>query len=233
MNVNVRGNLAPGCRLQFDELETYEERRRERPVTFPIILETQSRFIIWGESAELAPKGRMSKRRIQAIENEVERYGPRKTRSNTAVRRTLERAAALTRGHLQIFIQSDEKLSYPKLIQDAFPGKPVIHQTTNSKLIRNIKNPLSPINQTEAVARDLLGRLRRDSWLVSKKRRYLDHAFQAFMAWKNYVRPRYNHEKLTPAQLAGFCNRRYKLGELLGWRQDWYGRSLPVGARFA
>ena len=233
VNVNLRGNLAPGCRLQLDELETYEARRRERPVTFPIILETQSRFVIWGESAELAPKGRMSKKRIQAIEKEVERHGPRKTRSNTAVRRTLDRAAALTGGHPQVFIQSDEKSSYPKLVRDAFPGKPVVHQTTNSKLIRNIKNPLFPINQTEAIARDLLGRLRRDSWLVSKKRRYLDQAFQAFMAWKNYVRPRYNGEKLTPAQQAGFCSRRYKIGELLGWRQDWYGRSLPVGARCA
>ena len=43
-------------------------------------------------------------------------------------------------------------------------------------------NPLFAINHEEAVMRDLMGRLRRESWLVSKKRRYLDLALHLHMA---------------------------------------------------
>ena len=42
--------------------------------------------------------------------------------------------------------------------------------------------------------RDLMGRLRRESWLVSKKRRYLDLGLQVHMAYRNLVRKRFNHD---------------------------------------
>jgi len=82
-------------------------------------------------------------------------------------------------------------------------------------------NPLFPINHTEAMARDLMGRLRRDSWLVSKKRRYLDLGLALFAAYRNYVRARFNGEDESPAQRLGFVNRRLRVGEVLSWRQDW------------
>ena len=81
-------------------------------------------------------------------------------------------------------------------------------------------NPLFPINHTEAMARDLMGRLRRESWLVSKKRRWLDVALHVFIAYRNYVRRRVNHEPESPAEKLGFLPRRLSRGELLSWRQD-------------
>jgi hypothetical protein len=92
-------------------------------------------------------------------------------------------------------------------------------------------NPLFPINHTEAMMRDLQGRLRRESWLVSKKRRYLDLAVQLWMAYRNYVRRRFNFDDRTPAQVLGFVPRRMTPGELLSWRQEWGALSLHPLAR--
>ena len=235
VNVNMRSLFPEGSIFQLDEIESYEEKRRERPLTFPILIETLSLFIIWGESATLAPKGRMSEQRRKDLEKENALRGPRKSNSKTAIRRTLERGFKMAGELSQWVIQTDEKTTYPGLIRDVFVDlsepKLVIHETTNSKVVRDTKNPLFPINHTEAKARDLLGRLRRKSWLGSKKRRYLDLAFQALMAWHNFVRSRTNHEDFTPAQAAGLVGRRFKIGELLGWRQDWYERSPAVGSR--
>jgi hypothetical protein len=75
--------------------------------------------------------------------------------------------------------------------------------------------------------RDLSGRLRRRSWLVTKRRRYLDLGLQLAMAYRNLVRRRFNRDKESPAQRAGFMKRRLVPGEVLGWRQDW-GAGLSI-----
>ena len=81
-------------------------------------------------------------------------------------------------------------------------------------------NPLFAINHTEAMARDLSGRLRRESWLVSKQRRYLDIALHVFIAYRNLVRRRFNHDVASPAQVVGWLPRRLKVAEVLSGRQD-------------
>ena len=228
LNLNLRGVFDQNVELQFDEIETYESRRRERPVTFPIAIDAKSRFIIWGESATLSPRGRMNPRRRRAVAADEARFGKRRDRSRVAVRRTLQRIGPMIEGLDRVLIQTDKKSSYPGLIRRAFGEGRTIHNRTSSRAARTISNPLFPINQTEAMVRDNLGRLRRESWLVSKKRRYLDLAFHMFMAWRNYVRPRFNRDARTPAQIAGFVPRRLRMGELIGWRQDWGTSSIPV-----
>ena len=94
-----------------------------------------------------------------------------------------------------------------------FGAKRLVHERTNSKLARRTWNPLFPINHTEAMARDLTSRLRRESWLVSKKRRFLDLGLQLWMAYRNYVRRRFNYDKESSAQLLGFVRRRLRVGE--------------------
>ena len=214
--------------MQMDEIETYEEKRRERPVTFPIIVETKSRFIIWGESGTLSPRGRMNAARREAVEADSLAFGRRRDESKETVRSALSKAIPMVEGLARVTVQTDEKSTYPGLLREAFGKDRLVHQTTSSKRERTIRNPLFPINQTEAIARDLLGRLRRESWLVSKKRGFLDQAFQMLMAWKNYVRPRFNRDKETPAMIAGLVNRRLRPGELVGWRQDFGQDRLPI-----
>lgn len=230
LNLNLRGTFAEGASLQLDEIETYETKRRERPVTFPILIEPKSRFIIWGESGTLSPRGRMNKARRRAIQAESTAFGRRLDQSKEAVRRTLAMAIPMVKGLSLVRVQTDEKVTYPGLLREAFGQARLHHQKTSSKRERTVQNPLFPINQMEAISRDLLGRLRRESWLVSKKRRHLDQAFQVLMAWKNYVRPRFNKDKETPAMIAGQVNRRLKPGELVGWRQDFGQEKLRIAA---
>lgn len=226
LNLNLRPKLHSGCVLQFDEFETYEERRNTRPLSVPLLIERNSRFVIWAESAPIRPHGKMTASRLRAIRDDDRRLGPRKDLSSRAVRRTLARGAALLPAGALITLQTDEKLSYPRLARLAFGSRRLLHQRTNSKLARLTWNPLFPINHTEAMLRDLLGRVRRQSWLVSKRRRYLDLGLQIWIAYRNLVRKRFNFDAESPAQLLGSVDRRLTVGELLSWRQDWGSRSI-------
>jgi len=233
-NLNLRRPLTTAdTRLQFDELETYETRRNTRPLSVPILIERESRYVIWSESAPIRPRGKMSEKRKAAIEAENQAFGPRKDLSGRSVGRTLARGAALVRELPKVVLESDEKSTYPVHARRCFGANRLEHRTTNSTLARMTWNPLFPINHTEAMVRDLLGRLRRDSWLVSKKRRYLDLGLQMWMAYRNYVRRRFNDDDESPAELLGFAPRRMTPHEVLSWRQDWGSESIHPLSRGA
>ena len=51
------------------------------------------------------------------------------------------------------------------------------------------------------MTRDLMGRLHRRSWLVSKERRYLDAHLALFTVHRNYIRSWRNGERETPAMM--------------------------------
>ncbi len=140
------------------------------------------------------------------------------------MRRTLKRGAAIVQGFSRVVLETDKKTSYVALAKEAFGIHRLVHYTTSSKLPRDTRNPLFPINHTEAIGRDLMGRLRRQSWLASKKRRYLDLALQIFAAYRNYVRRRFNRDARSPAQCLKLLPRRLSSTELISWRQEW-GRS--------
>ena len=226
LHLNLRRPLPEGSCLQFDELETYEGRRNTRPLTLPLLIERDSRCVLWAESAPIRPRGTMTKARKRAIADDERRFGPRKDLSHRAIERTLRRGAEVAGELSVVALSTDEKATYPGHAKRAFGAGRLRHSRTNSKLARGSWNPLFPINHTEAMARDLLGRLRRESWLVSKKRRYLDLGMQVWMAYRNYVRRRFNFDEESPAQRVGFVDRRLRAGQLLSWRQDWGDRSV-------
>ena len=220
LNLNLRKALPPGSTFQLDELETYEGRRNTRPLTVPVLIETASRFIVWAESAPIRPGGKKNPARLAAIQADQRRFGPRKHLSSWCVRRVLNRGAALTKRLPLVTLETDEKSTYPGLARRAFAGQRLRHRRTSSKLPRTTDNPLFPINHTEAIARDLMGRLRRDSWLASKRRRYLDVALHVFAAYRNLVRRRFNFDDQSPAQRLGLVPRRLTPEQVLSWRQD-------------
>jgi hypothetical protein len=226
LNFNVRAPFAPGATLQFDELETYEGRRNTRPLSVPILIERESRYIVWAESAPIRPRGKTSEARRRAIKEDEARYGKREDRSRESIQRTFRRGAHLVRDLEFVELETDEKSTYPVLAGNAFGHERLEHRQTSSKLARMTWNPLFPINHTEAMARDHVGRLRRESWLVSKARRFLDLGLQVWMAYRNFVRRRFNYDDESPAQVLGYATRRWNVGELLSWRQDWGPRSI-------
>ncbi|MCB9906080.1 MAG: hypothetical protein H6830_00005, partial [Planctomycetes bacterium] len=130
----------------MDEFETFETRRRERPVTVPVLIDTLSRFIIWAESETLSPRGRMSTSRLQALAAEEAQFGLRKDNSKVAIRKVLQRAIPMVSGLETVLVQTDEKQTYPGLLRGAFGAARVIHEQTSSRLARTVANPLFPIN---------------------------------------------------------------------------------------
>jgi len=225
-NLNLQGQLPLDAELHFDELESYEGERNTRPLSIPVLIESRTRFIIWAESATIRPRGKMSPNRLQKIQNADLKYGKRKDLSRRSIRRALARGARLTQASESVTLSTDEKSSYPGLAKEAFGKGRLIHRKTNSRLIRTVWNPLFAINHEEAIMRDLMGRLRRESWLVSKKRRYLDLALHVHIAFRNLVRTRFNYDEESPAQALGFLPQKLTPTQLLGWRQDWGPRSL-------
>ena len=97
-------------------------------------------------------------------------------------------------------LQTDDKSSYRVLGREVF-GDSVRHETTPGQMARGTFNPLFPINLTLAMTRDNCGRLRRQSWLVTEKRRCLQLHLHVFAAYRNYVRRRHNTDEPddTPA----------------------------------
>lgn len=217
---NLLDQFPAGSWFQMDEMETYENERRVSPLTLPVLIEKQSMLIVAAQSASIRPSGKMSERRRAAIERRAKREGRRQDRSRSCLKRVLRQAAKYCKKLGSVFLDTDEKTLYPPLARRAF-GDKLQHARYSSKLVRDTSNPLFPINLTNAMARDLTGRLRRRSWLASKQREFLDLQLNVFMAYRNYVRPRFNQEHRTPAQLLGFVPKRLKPAQLLGWRQDW------------
>ena len=233
LNRNLCSNLPPNASLQLDELETYEARRTSRPVTVPIVIEEDSRFIIATRPAPIRASGPMTRTRLRAIQQDEARFGKRQTRSRSAVYAVLKRTARVAERMPEVRLRSDEKTTYPSIANRVFGAERVTHQTTSSRLARGTWNPLFPINHTEAMARDLTGRLRRDSWLASKHRWFLSRQLEVFAAFRNLVRTRFNRDRATPAQMLGFTSRPLRVTELLTWRQDWRANSLHPLARSA
>jgi transposase-like protein len=225
-NRNLRGPFPAGTSLQFDELETFETRRSTRPLTLPILIERDSRFVIAARAAPIRPSGTMNAARRLKIADDEKRFKRRPTRSRAAVRSVLRRAAPLCAHYTTVVLQTDEKSTYPGLARQVFGADRLQHQTISSRLPRTAWNPLFPINHCEAMARDLTGRLRRESWLVSKLRWFLNLHLELFAAYRNYVRRRFNRDKQSPAQKLGFVNRLIRPSQMLSWRQDWGRRSI-------
>ena len=219
-NRNLLDQFPEGCSFQMDEMETFETERGVCPLTLPVLLEQESMFIVAAESAPIRPSGRMSQSRLAAIARRERLEGPRKHESRSCLKRVLRRGAKYCKKLSRVRIDSDEKTTYPGLLRQAF-GRRHEHRTTSSLLPRDTRNRLFPINHMNAMSRYLTGRLRRRSWLVSKRRRYLDLQLELFMAWKNYVRPRFSYEKATPAMVLGFVREPLAPTDLLSWRQDW------------
>jgi hypothetical protein len=149
------------------------------------------------------------------------------------VRRVLGRLRRLW-GQRRALLQTDEKALYGALLRRMWPETPAMaHETTPSRLPRTVCNPLFPINLTDTMLRDNNGRLRRRSWLVSKKAKHLRDQLELYVAYRNWHRQRTNDDlrDVTPGVVLGLATRRFGFGELLAWRQDWRERSIhPTSA---
>ena len=225
----LHGNLSrrlPEARtFLMDEEETYES-ASIRPVTMPVLIERETRLVIGTEVGSIRRLAPANTKRRRKQETEEALHGKRKDESKGAVRKVLELLRSKLPPKARLHLITDQKSTYGPLAKTVF-GDRVTRTEVSSRLARGTYNPLFPINHTLAMTRDNNGRLRRQSWLVTKKRRFLQCQMQLFQVYRNYVRRRFNSDGLdeTPAKLLGLLPRQMEPHESLAWRQDWEGRS--------
>jgi hypothetical protein len=218
-----RGGLR-GC-FQLDELETFEHNRRIKPVTLAVTMERHSYFVMGAYAGTMASRGRLNcQYRKRKVEIDLAE-GKRRSQSRDVVKKSFERMSYFLSANADIFLQSDQKSTYPVELRRAFHNRFLRHEVTSSKARRCYSNPLFPINHTLAMMRDGMSCLVRRSWAASKKIVGLRRHCWIWISWRNYVRGVTNRTRTTPAQALGVCTKAMKMKDLYSWR--WPLRQLP------
>jgi transposase-like protein len=218
-------SLPAGRTFVFDEEETYEA-ASIRPLTVPLVVEAETWFVVSTAVGTIRRRAKKGSKRREKQDREEEERGVRRDQSAKCVKQMLE---ALQRrvpeGSLELL--SDEKPSYQKIVQELF-GERATHVTISGEAPRTPANPLFPVNNTIAMTRDNCGRLRRDSWLVSKRAQDLRHQLALYVVYRNYVRQHFNHDARheSPATFLGLLPRALTVEETVRWRQDLGPRSV-------
>lgn len=220
LHENLSRKLPAGRTYVLDEEETYEK-ASIRTLTMPLVIERENWFVVAsavGSIRRLAPEG--TKRRAWQDAEEAA-SGPRQDQSRECVAEVLRELDRRVEG-TRLGLLTDEKSSYGALSREIF-GDRVDHQTTSSRVVRGTFNPLFPINTTLAMTRDNLGRLRRQSWLVTKERSCLRLHMNLFTVYRNYIRFRFNRDKEgdSPGVRLQLLSRNLTFTAAVGWRQDW------------
>ena len=224
---NLSRRLPEGREYLLDEEESYET-LAIRPLTVPILIERETWFAVSARAAPIRRLARRGSHRRRQQDRDEALHGRRVDRGRECVQEVmLELARRTSRAFV---LDTDLKGSYVTLAKQVFAGR-ARHRRTPGSDPRTPDNPLTPINVTITMLRDNCGRLRRKSWLVSKKCKFLEAQLAIFIVYRNYVRRRFNRdpEGVTSAVRLGLLERQLTAEDVVRWRQDWGPRSIhPV-----
>ena len=219
LHENLSHRLPVGSVFVLDEEETFETSSIRR-VDIAMAVEQESWFIVATATGSLRRLAKPGTARRRWQERDEQRHGKRPDESSQCVRSVL---AALRRkvGDRAIVLHTDQKASYQRIAKEVF-GDLVRHERTSGQAPRTPWNPLFPINSMQAISRDLVGALRRQSWLHAKKASKLPARLAIFVSIKNYQRKRFNRDKedKSPAVHLDLIPRSLTTAELQRWRQD-------------
>lgn len=219
LHENLSHCLPVGSVFVLDEEETFETSSIRR-VGVAMVVEQESWFIVATATGSLRRLAKPGTARRRWQEREEQCHGKRPDESSQCVRSVL---AALRQkvGDRAIVLHTDQKSSYGRIAEEIF-GHLVRHERTSGKAPRTPWNPLFPINSMQAISRDLVGALRRQSWLHAKKASKLPARLAIFVAIKNYQRKRFTRDKedKSPAVHLNLIPRSLTTSELQRWRQD-------------
>ncbi|HEU4403375.1 MAG TPA: hypothetical protein VFT43_14855, partial [Candidatus Polarisedimenticolia bacterium] len=225
-HANRLANASLAGPFQLDELESFVANRYQ-PVTVPVLIDRRTLFLVATSVGALRRKGRMTPRQRRLRAEHERRHGRRPSQSPAAIAAVLERLRLPTGHSPRVVLDSDRKPLYAQLGRRLF-GARFLWRPRDAAARRDHRNPLFPINHTNARLRHFLSRLRRRSWCVSKRPEGLLGHLAVAALWVNYARGITNRTRVTPAQALGLAPRPYRHEELLAWRQDWGPLSPPI-----
>ena len=200
--------------FSLDELETFEQNRRLKPVTVPVLIHRDTRFVVHLETGQLPARGRRS----AADEAKKRRMGPRPSESAQVVDRCFAKLKEVHRRSDGLQLITDGKRTYGPIARRHF-GVRWSHARVPSEAPRGVTSPMFPINHTLASLRDNVSRLVRRSWGASKLKENLTKHARVWLAWRNYARPITNaRPRASAATALGLATRRLAAADLLRWR---------------
>jgi hypothetical protein len=200
--------------LAIDGFASFEH-SQYHPFHFQLAIQRNSSFIPYFTDSELRRSGRMTpfqKRRRAEYERIRGRPDPQAVRKD--VHELLE---YVTRGAREMTIHSDDHRAYPRAMEGIRCR--IRHIVTSSRDLRNRTNRLFEVNLADLLMRHGLAEHRRETIAYAKRRNCAAYKLAIFVVHRNYVRPRrVRRERLTPAQLAGVCDRRFTVEEVVARR---------------
>ena len=227
---------SPFLPAQFDEMESFV-RDRFHPVSLPVLILEGNYFIVDSRVASIRRKGTMTEgqKRAQASIEAIE--GKRKNRSLQELQAMLGSLRTLStpsdpRARAPVLgLTTDEKPVYGRLIEKVLGAQRssteegrknelplrVRHRTYSGKLRRDEKNPLFPINHTNAEHRYHVSMLIRRSWCHAKKEEGLRRHLSIYRVYRNFRRWVTNRHRVTPAMELGLAERKLEGPELFRW----------------
>jgi transposase-like protein len=204
-------------RFQLDEQQTFERDRRLQPVTFPVLIHEESRFVLHVEAATLPARGGLRKSDLERKRRFEAKFGVRRSGSRKAVKRCFQELARVRNPGVLSVMVTDQAPHYPGALAETMSGN-IVHMRCSGKL-KDISSPLWPINHTLAMLRDGLSRLVRKTWGATKERAWLAEHAWIWIAYRNYIRGFTNkHRHRSSAQRAGYVSRAFSKASFFEWR---------------
>src|SRR5436190_269330 len=204
--------------FQLDEQHTFERDRRLQPVTFPVLIHIESRFVLHVEAAALPARGGLRKSDLERKLRLEAKCGVRRSGSREAVKRCFEALACVRNPELLTVMVTDKAPHYPTALAETMTRN-IVHLRCSGKAPKTLANPLWPINHTLAMLRDGLSRLVQRTWGATKERAWLAEHAWIWIAYRNYIRYFTNKRKyVSSAQLAGYVSRRFSKASFFEWR---------------
>ena len=207
--------------FQLDEAESFETDRRLKPVTIPVLIQAEHRFMVHVAVAPLPPRGRLSAAKQQRLAEQTAAEGQRVSGSREAVKTCFDVLAKATNAERHVLVSTDEKVTYPGILAESFGERPVAHHRSSSRIKRDTRNPLFHINHTLAMLRDGSSRLVRRTWAHAKLRQRLEQHLWIYVGWRNFIRGVTNKRKReTPAMAVGIEQVPWTARGILTWSAD-------------
>ena len=218
--------------VAYDGLEAFAKSQYE-PNNINQAIGRESLFCYVFNFAPLNRKGRISERQrkyLLKLEERQGRFNPKAVRESSAT--MFRELLKMKHPELeQLSLLTDEHFHYRRAIEHDLSESErakIFHLSVSSKVTRNYKNILFPVNHLDLVIRRKVAAFSRETICFSKKHSRMMHKYVLFITYKNYMKPRFTkrHKRdpasntHSPAMKLGICNRLLKF-------QDIFGRPLP------
>lgn len=235
--------------IAFDGIENFSFSQFD-PNNINHAVGKESYFVYDFNFAPLNRKGCMSplqRKKLKKLDEKFGRYP--KDAIFSSSKRIFERLLSKTSGNL--ILHSDNHYAYHRALREIKGNNRIAHFVTPSKVARNYRNRLFPINHLDMLTRHELSSFKRETIAFSKHSIAMIENFILYVTYKNYMRPIFTKKHKidhkahleSPAQRLGLTHKVFKFRDFFKTRisrwhvklnEDWdlyYQRLDPASRR--